>query len=122
MIDAIKDMRFNLERQLSDMRRDQTDALNNQLDNAMDRIEKTAQDVVASLEQQVADSQSGKSPLALKRKEVQGEIKKIYYKDSQNNSNASEDVKAEIRAEVEKFKEYAATMVPNFGEAGLLEV
>ena len=115
-------MRANLMRMLEDMRRDQTDALNNQLDAAMDRIEKTAEDVIAALEQQVADSQSGKSPLALERKRVQGEIKKIYYRDSQNNMNAVEDVKGEIRELVEAFKKYAEDKVPNFGEAGLLEL
>ena len=122
MIEQIQDMRATTMQNLGDMRADQTDALNNQLSDAMDKIQKTTEDIIAGLEQQVADSQSGNSPLALKRKQVEGEMKKIYYKDSQNNSNAREDVKAEIRTEVEKFAEYAKTMVPNFGEAGLIEL
>ena len=116
MVQAIEDLRYMLEMGLAQNRKAGESAARAQMRGGMDRIEARLAAHVESLRLQVQTD----SPIAIRRKELEGDIKDIYYSDEQQlKLQGREDKKAAIKALLEGF---IAENFPVFGEPELLDL
>ena len=116
MVHGIQDLRNMLEMGLAQTRKDGESAARAQMRGGMDRIDARLQAHIESLRLQV----QGDSPIALRRKELEGDIKDIYYSDEQTTKLAGrEPKKAAIKALLDAF---IAESFPVFGEPELLDL
>ena len=116
MVHAIEDLRYMLEMGLAQNRKAGESSARAQMRGGMDRIEARLAHHVESLRLQVQTD----SPIAIRRKELEGDIKDIYYSDEQQlKLQGREDKKAAIKALLEGF---IAENFPVFGEPELLDL
>ena len=116
MVHAIEDLRSMLEMGLAANRKAGETAAFEQMRGGMQRIEDRLAAHVESLRLQVQTD----SPIALRRKELEGDIKDIYYSDEQQlKLQGREDKKAAIKALLEGF---IAEQFPVFGQPELMDL
>jgi hypothetical protein len=116
MVHGIQDLRNMLEMGLAQTRKDGESAARAQMRGGMDRIDARLQAHIESLRLQVQSD----SPIALRRKELERQIKDIYYSDEQElKLQGREPKKAAIKALLDGF---VAESFPVFGEPELLDL
>ena len=97
-IEAVQKLRYELEKNLLwDMRENQTEALNNRLDEAMATIENAASTANYNMTFEAHGRINDTSDISGIRIRAQNDIKKLYYRDG-NGDEGAEGLKAEIRA------------------------
>ena len=123
IVEEIAELRAALQRSLGDLRRAQIDDLKAKLDDAVAIIEGTVDQAVQDLCDQLEENLNGTSPAAIERKRVQGEIKKVYYGDS-NGAKGAKDLTAVIAKKVDNFNAWLAENYCNcnFGDAEIAAV
>ena len=116
MVHAIQDLRYMLEMGLAQTRKDGESTARAQMRGGMDRIDARLAAHIESLRHQVQKD----SPIAIRRKELEGDIKDIYYSDEQHlKLQGREPKKAAIKALLDAF---IAENFPVFGEPELLDL
>jgi hypothetical protein len=102
-IERVQRLRYELEKNLLwDMRENQTEALNNRLDEALAAIENAAATAEANMRAEADGRINDTSDISGIRIRAQNDIKKLYYRDG-NGDEGAEGLKAQIREVMDQF-------------------
>ena len=117
IVEGVQEMRAGLEKGLRDLRESLTGALNDRLDQAQDAIEGAAATANENMRNEADARINGTSDISQLRIDAEGDIKKLYYRDTNGEENA-EDLKAAIRDRMDEFAaSYEGAAFEDFADA-----
>ena len=102
IVDSVHNLRWSMEKDLRDLRENMTAVLNARLDQAQEAIEGAAATANENMHNEADARIHGTSDISALRIKAEGDIKKLYYRDTNGEENA-EDLKAAIRDRMDEF-------------------